>query len=309
MRQIPTPKKPSTPNLIKKDLNGIDLNQQVERTVTISSDPFEFEKEFGFNPTNVNILICTPAYGGLVYVNFMHSLINTFNMLSHSNIRYGFKTITNESLITRGRNTCVSYFLSHPEYTHLLFIDADISFSKETVIKLLRANKDVVSAVYPKKGIEWDRLPELVVSEAVIDGKLVKEKLKTIQPKLLSYVVNFSSDRMQVQQGCVKVKDAPTGFMMIKRETFEVLKTKYPDLTYTNDLNLDDTQHHKDSFYLFFDCMKDPIDGRYLSEDYAFCRLVQMAGLECWVEITSPLTHTGTYNFEGDVSNLFQVER
>ncbi len=313
---IPKPKDPTTPSLKRMPVgnpqNSGTENNNIEsqnRTVEIPREPLEFKRIFGFDPTLVNVLVCTPAYGGLVYTNYMHSVFSMFNTMAHSNIRYGFKTITNESLITRGRNTCVSYFLSHPEFTHLLFIDADISFRPDTIIKLLASDRDVISAVYPKKGIDWNRLPEVVVQKGVVDGKLVKKNLENIQPNLLSYVVNFEPDKegkLQMQKGCIKVKDAPTGYMLIKRKTFDVLIEKFPDMRYNNDLNLNPEDHKPDSFYLFFDCMVDPKDKRYLSEDYAFCRLVQLAGLESWIEVTSPITHTGTYNFEGDIQSIFE---
>lgn len=295
--------KPQRPQLIK---TKVEPNKP--QGIEIPRDPVEFEKVFGFNPTEANVLICTPAYGGLVYVNFMHSIFQMFNLFNYSGIKYGFKTITNESLITRARMTCISYFLSHPEYTHILFIDADVSFRPDTAIKLLAANKDVISAVYPKKGYEWNRLPELI-KRSIQGGKLNLDSFKNIQSQLLSYVVNFSDTKLKVEKGCIKVKDAPTGFMLIKKSTIETLIEKNPDMGYISDLGLDENDHKPGTFWLFFDCMRDPVDKRYLSEDYAFCRLVQLAGLETWIEVTSPLTHTGTTSFEGNVWDMFEVEK
>lgn len=297
--------KPLSPKLIKtKGESGLK-----QHTIQIPNDPVEFEKLFGFNPTTVNVLVCTPCYGGQVFVNYMLSVHQMFNAIGSTGIRFGFKTITNESLITRARMTCVSYFLSHPEFTHLLFIDADISFNPFTIIKLLQAKKDVISAVYPKKGYEWDRMPH-IVKESIQDGKINLDNFKSIQSKLMSYVVNFQTNgEIEVINGCVKVLDAPTGFMLIQRNTFNVLMEKNPDMRFVSDLNLPQEDHKPDSFWLFFDCMVDPVSKRYLSEDYAFSRLVQQAGLEVWVDVTSPINHTGTTTFEGNIWNNFKMER
>lgn len=259
-----------------------------------------FEEAYGFSPKDVNVLICTPCFGGNIYVGYFHSMIQTTAYLNSVGVRYGIKTIANESLITRARNTCVSYFLSHPEYTHLLFIDADISWTPESVLKLIGDRKPLVSGVYPKKAIEWSRLPELVKEQ---DWHI------DTQQKCLNYVVNFNDARVKIEKNCVRVKDAPTGFMLIERSVFTTLKEKFPELRYTNDLNLDMKDHHPDSFWLFFDCIKDPVDSRYLSEDYAFCRLLQLSGIETWIDISIPLTHTGTYNFEGNIMTLFDFEK
>lgn len=290
---------PATINKLAKTQN--EDAKVSKKHITIPKDREEFFKEFGFYKEDTNVLICTPCYGGLMYNGYFHSFIQTTQFLSQVGIKFGMKTIGNESLITRARNTCVAYFLTHTEYTHLLFIDADISWEPVNILKLLHANKDVISAVYPKKGYNFGKLPQLVQNDP--------EWANDLSTKLVDYVVNFESAEIKIEKNCVKVKDAPTGFMLIKRGTIEALKRKFPDMQYNNDLqNLNINDYHPDSFWLFFDCMKDPRDGRYLSEDYAFCRLVQQAELECWVEITCPLSHTGTHTFSGNIINSFTFE-
>jgi len=268
--------------------------------VEIPREPAAFKEMFGFRPDEVNILICTPCYGGQLFNSYFHSIIETMNFLSAINIKFGLKTIANESLITRARNTCVSYFLSHPEYTHLMFIDADISFPYDAILKLLRADKDITSGIYPKKTYRFDRLPQLFKMEP-------NTWLQDTEAKLLDYVVNFYDPKAQIINNCIRVKDAPTGFMLIKRQVFDDMKKAYPDLKYNNDLALDESQHHPDSFWLFFDCIKDPQDGRYLSEDYAFCRLAQKIEKECWVDVTIALSHTGMHKYKGNLLSIFDI--
>lgn len=270
--------------------------------IQVPRDPEEFKKIFGFYQKDVNVLICTPCYGGQMFNGFFHSMIETMNFFSYVGIRYGIKTIANESLITRARNTCVSYFLSHPEYTHLMFIDADVSFPHDGILRLLRADKDVISGVYPKKTYRFDRVKQLQEVEPDTYHQHLDEKL-------MDYVVNFYSPESRIVKNCIRVKDAPTGFMLIKREVFDDLKNAYPDLQYTNDLALDESQHKPDTFWLFFDCIKDEEDGRYLSEDYAFCRLLQKIQKEIWIEVTIPLAHTGMHRFPGNVLRMFNIQQ
>jgi hypothetical protein len=54
--------------------------------------------------------------------------------------------------------------------------------------------------------------------------------------------------------------------------------------------------------YQFFDTMVDET-GRYLSEDYAFCRRWQAIGGKIHADMNSCLTHHGQYLYQG---NLFE---
>lgn len=275
-----------------------EINISTE-TVEIPKDPEEFNKVFGFNPTKVNVLIATPCFGGQLYNSYLTSILNTTRLLSQCGIKCGIKTIANESLITRARNTIVAYFLTQTEYTHLLFIDADISWDPSAIIRLLGADKDVISGIYPKKAYNWEKIRPMIATNS---------EWKSDSPsKLLDYVINFQDPNITIENGRVEAKDVPTGFMLIKRNTFEVLKKKYPELQYKNNLsNLNPPQYDENNFWLFFDCIKDEKTNVYLSEDYAFCRILQNAGLTCWADLTINLNHTGTHVFEGSfIKSLF----
>ena len=52
----------------------------------------------------------------------------------------------------------------------------------------------------------------------------------------------------------------------------------------------------------FFDCMVDPDSGRYLSEDYAFCRLWRDIGGKVLVDLECKLNHLGQHMYRGDLA-------
>ena len=97
--------------------------------------------------------------------------------------------------------------------------------------------------------------------------------------------------------------EAPTGFMVIKRHVFLAMMKHYPELNYVPDGPPNNPQAHL--HWRFFDCMVDPDSGRYLSEDYAFCRRWRAIGGEIWLDQTSRLTHTGPYSFVGNAASRF----
>lgn len=254
---------------------------------------------------NFHVLVATPCYGGQMMRGYAQSILNLQRLCDSNGVKLDVLTIGNESLITRARNFYVSLILAKKEYTHLLFIDADISFNPLNVFRMLMANKDVVAGAYPKKGVSWEKIIGLV-KEGGSDRDFV-------EPASYDYAINIITENDQgvqkvpIQNGFLKVSYAATGFMLVKREVLEKMAREFPNLKYVNDVGGYDTQGNKDYFYALFDCYIDPQSRRYLSEDYAFCkRWLGMNG-EIWVDLSCNLTHSGTFDFRG--SYLKSIER
>ena len=65
--------------------------------------------------------ICMPCYGGMLSEQTFMSFIKWSNTARQIGIDWTVETMTNESLITRGRNNLVAKAMSDPELTHILF--------------------------------------------------------------------------------------------------------------------------------------------------------------------------------------------
>jgi len=180
------------------------------------------------------IFIGTPCYGGMVTINYFESCLRLIEEASKKNIGLQFGTIGNESLVTRARNTLVQLFMDHSEYTHLLFIDADIGFNERTVVRMLELDEEVVTGVYPRKTIDWTKVI-----------RKVKEKPNIKENELLAsslqYNLNVKNpEHVEVKKGFIKVLDGATGFMLIKRQVFEKMAKAYPELKFKSDQHLND---------------------------------------------------------------------
>ena len=73
---------------------------------------------------------------------------------------FNFKVLfkDGDALITRARASLISQFLDDPSATHLLFIDADIGFEPDQVLRLIECGADMCAAIYPIKRIDWDKV-------------------------------------------------------------------------------------------------------------------------------------------------------
>ena len=162
---------------------------------------------------NMKLFIATPCYGGMMTMFTAKSLMGLTSLLTEKKIDFQFYGLANEALIPRARNYCVEEFL-RSDATYLMFIDSDIIFKPEDVLKLLDDDKNIIGAAYPRK----ERNGGHVGGEG---------------------------------NGIQRVDYLGTGFLMIKREVFEGLKDDkikyYPDHQGTKF----DGQH---SIYAFFDC-------------------------------------------------------
>lgn len=267
---------------------------------------FKMEKANKYDFSNVNLMVATPCYGGLVYESYMKSILSLTEAARNKNMKMTLFTLTNESLISRGRNTCVAAFLSSP-CTHLLFVDADITFTPDSVFRLIASEKEVCGCCYPKKTLDFKKTRQVLETENVSsDEELIA--------KSLHYVMNFKGTQVtqledgrqvttvNVDDGFAEVSEIGTGFMCIQRGVFDKLRSALPDDSYVNDLDLMKEDKYKENFWLFFDCIRHPESRRYLSEDYAFCwKWANHCGGKIWLDLMSPLNHTGTYTFRGNV--------
>jgi len=252
--------------------------------------------------------IATPCYGGQLMEPYFRSTIRMMTFFNQHQIPLAFGTIANESLVTRARNVLLAYFLNS-DYTHLLFIDADIEFSVEDVLKLYAADKEVAVGAYPKKGVAWNRIRQNMHTTP-LDQPLTD---KEIAAHGSDYAVNFKftnreTKSIAVENGLVKLHDAGTGFMMIKRDAILKLIRAYPEIKYNNDVVINNGDL-KDNFYALFDTMIDPVDRRYLSEDYTFCRRWQDIGGDIWLDPTISLNHYGHFCFQGNPQAIINWEK
>ncbi len=246
------------------------------------------------------LLIGTPAYGHQVTVGYMRSILAVTDHFRHHGIKSDLLAFGNESLITRARNSIVAHFLGNESYTHLLFIDADISFQPQAVMRLLEKDAEAVAACYPTKAINWNHLRAQVAKE---------QNNQRLLAKSLDYVVALpegdipgTTSIVIEPDGFAKVTRVGTGFLLLKRSVFTRMMEFYPDAHYVNHVAGYLDAKGRPLYWTFFDTMIEPKTKHYLSEDYAFCYKWLKTGGDLWLDLETPLTHHGQMDYVGNVA-------
>lgn len=308
------------------------------------------------NLQSKSLFVCTPMYGGQCFGTYTRSLLNLVEICKDIGIMCYVHFLYNESLIQRARNYCCDEFMrakigypppegmpdNRPHFTHMLFIDSDISFDPKDILFMLAisdigSDKDVICGPYPKKCISWEKI------KAAVDKGAANGNPNNLERFVGDYVFNPKGQGNIPLGQPVEILEGGTGFMLIQRQAFEKFAAKFPEQSYRPDhvrtANFDGSRE----IMAYFDCPIDRgytpgevteiIEGllagedidtlktkaqdilfrektaskRYLSEDYMFCQYLQKAGGKVWLLPWVKLQHTGTYVFGGSLIDIAMI--
>jgi hypothetical protein len=245
------------------------------------------------------LYVAIPAYGCLVTVPFVLTVLELQAICIRNGIGVVFDILAQESLITRARNMLCARFLAEERATHLLFLDADLAFDPALILKMVRADRDVISSIYSKKVRRWEKAAAMLQKHPDMPRA-------TLESATLDFNINVIGD-ISVNDGIVDgVHDAATGCLLMKRSVLERMCDHYKDtLTCVNDIA--ETRGAIPTYVAIFETMIDPVDKRYLSEDYAFVRRWQALDGTVSAVIDYPMRHGGLTCFRGEPLQRFTM--
>jgi len=218
-----------------------------------------------------SIFIAMPCYDS-VKINTMLSIFQLIQHLGRSKVEVGINTMKSP-LIHQARNYLTSVFLT-TEYTHMLFIDSDVEFGPEAGLRMLVADKDIITTPY---------------------------RVKNEQVNTPIYTVKFANPKSVpiLPGGLVEIEAGPTGLMLIKRGVFERIMKNHPELKIKNSANqaLKETDKSHSFYYNFFDFAFE--DGYTWGEDVSFCKLARDNDFRIYANTESPTAHHGSFAWKG----------
>jgi len=251
-----------------------------------------------------SLFIATPMFGGQANYMYMISLINLLTKLGQHGIPSMFEIAANESLITKARNILVEGFLKS-NATHLLFLDADLGFDGDDVIRMIQADRDIIGGQYAKKKINWDVVKRVVNAVPDIPGPHINAVIAESTFRPIGDSLTFDINQP------VEVESIATGMMLVKREVFETMAQRMPETEIISggSETMDPktmtriTDPHRKS-HAFFDTSIDPVTKAYTSEDFTFCKRWRELGGQVFLAPWTRTVHVGTYEYVCDLGAI-----
>jgi len=282
--------------------------QDASKPIWISNDTYQTIKETKTENKNTNIksnfriFLATPVHSECS-IHYTQALLKFQQECMLRNILVSF-SLLKSSLVTQGRNLCVNGMLEEGDkYTHLLFIDSDIEFKFETIMKMINADKDVIANPYPLKHVDWQKIHNSINLKGNMKPDLLSKQGYTWPIKL------EGKNELVVKDGIAEVSHAPTGCMLIKKSVFDKMIKAYPDKKISQPTILNGQQIEKEYFYNFFDTYHEPSTKRYYGEDFGFCKRWTEIGGKCHILVEDYITHIGEYRYEGRLMDDLEFKK
>ncbi len=246
------------------------------------------------------ILIAQPTTGTVVSGTVQY-LMELGRTLSNERIDWDYRSLS-LSDIALSRNIFASHVIADNEFSHILFIDTDMGFSAQTILRLIAFDKPIAAAVCPKRFLAWDRFREQVETDAAESGdrpSATQDLLDIAHSYNIDTRYSDGSAFSPTQDGgFMTVPAVGTGIMLIQRDVFEIMlahgiarpRPGYRDLPMLGTSPLCD----------FFAPREAPDGSMFESEDISFCRRwVEDCGGQIWADIDSRIMHYGMRGHSG----------
>ena len=216
----------------------------------------------------MNLLVGTPCYGCLMTIDYFNSMINLLRGELEPGTTVDFLQIGNQ-VTKKAMNSIISYFYTHPEYSHLLFIDADTGIESGGVNKLLQSGKDVIGAPVALKAYHPDGSPILNVGEVCSQEGTIAE---------VEHIGNacLMLSRKAVDS-LISISTPYDGDSAYARGDKKAIQEKIWDVFYVGVME----------------------DGVYRSQDFSTCwKFRTKLGIKVYCDLSIRTTHQGTHQFK-----------
>ena len=217
-----------------------------------------------------HVVIAIPAYASTISLATMRSVTHDLMQLMRRGDNVSVEDECGNTDITDARARMVAKFLAGPG-TDLVFVDHDVCWEANALLKLIDYPVDHVSGVYPQRA----------------------------DP--IAFNLRYVEDRPEIwgdpKTGLIEVAGVSAGFMRCSRKMLERMVKDYSGLSYVRE--------GKD-FHGLFDPYRLDDGKRKLSEDYSFCQRWRDIGGQVWADPNIKMGHIGLKTFAGSLGHFLK---
>lgn len=215
------------------------------------------------------ILICVPAMGQQMCAATAMSLYTTAQFLAAKNIHNKMMWYAAADIEDIRNLFITAWYDGHPEFSHMLFVDADMGFEPELIRDFLRFDKPLMGVLYAKR-----KMPASIVG-TVPEGHSIDDVLHGFIPA--------------TGLGC--------GVMLISREVIKTMLEKMPELSDPIQSSLAEATPDLKLKRIIRAFDKIRTAKLRLSEDMAFCHRWRECGGEVWANVNHKISHIGPFDY------------
>jgi hypothetical protein len=205
----------------------------------------------------VKVAIATVCPTGLCDAGYVGCLVQTVALLRDANVSASVVLSYGDALVGRARRELVDKILCDPEVTHMIFINPDLTWQPEDVLKLLVADKDVVGGVTPRSRYDFAGLLQASTADwvaskrdSILEGFVSDEE--AVRYRLVGYNVTLDPHAdMIIQNNITSVRCLSMSFLLVRCEAYRQLFDAFGQAVFASE--------RRD-------------DGTYEDPDEAFCR-------------------------------------
>lgn len=216
-----------------------------------------------------SVMVCIPAYGQSVSAQTMDTVYKLAQFLVFNNIRSQMSWFSAADIVEVRNLFLTSWYDAFPQYSHMLFIDADMGFEPELVRDMLAFDKPLTGGFYARR---------------------------QMNPSIVGGALKADHTLADVVRGHLPAAYIGAGSMLIKRSMVKEMLEKMPHL-------IDVIPGHLAAaspwpltrFLRAFDCIIQ--DNYRLSEDVSFCHRWLNCGGEIWANVNYKISHVGPFDF------------
>lgn len=241
-------------------------------------------------PEKPNIFIAIPAYGGSVKNECMMSVIRMTIEFARTGISYNVQVLDLAG-IHLARNLFASFVAQEEQFTHLAFVDYDMTFQPTAFTRMLEADKDIIGCMCPHRTLDLNAA--LDAARHVDNAAAIAKASKFVARGW----VNKNGSPL------IPLDGVGTGLMLIKRDALiRMIATKQ--------IRVQEQHTYRSNgltgpLYGFFDAI---FDGpNELTEDFSFCiRYRKLCGGQVFAILDEDIGHIGEFTYRAKMSDLIR---